>query len=55
MVDMLMTYFRSGISALAFVRNNFAFSIIGHGDAEAEHKRRDLTEENLQRAKDIWN
>ena len=43
------------VNATAFGSGNLAFSMLRDHDAEEEHKRHDLKEEELQRAGDKWN
>ena len=49
MADTLMIIFWARINALAFVGINYAFNKTSPGDAVAERKRHDLTEEKLRK------
>ena len=43
------------VNATAFGGGNLAFSMLRDHGAEEKHKRHDLKEEDLQRARDKWN
>ena len=54
MTSVLFTIGGAVVNALAFSGTNFVFSRLTNHGAK-EHKRNDLAEEKLQRARDKWN
>ena len=55
MASSLYTVGSAVVNATAFGGGNLAFSMLRDHGAEEKHKRHDLKEEDLQRARDKWN